>query len=112
MPDLRRRVLQERDATHAVGTQIEAGLPNIKGEIRSSKPVDQFSDIDKYGIIYNGAFYPIWGTQDAMNNGYRSAAYMSGIGFDASKSSSIYSDDITTVQPPAYAVRYLIRARP
>lgn len=83
--------LQQADSNHAVGTEIPAGLPNIYGQVirrgQSEAPTDAF-------YIESGSY-----------NRYK---YEDGNGkkimFDASRVSSVYSNDISTVQPPALAV--------
>lgn len=106
VPDLRGRVLQERDATHAVGEQIAVGLPNITGRFVG------FSDTygGRFPTQSDGAFYGIYGggSVRAENSTYYNSRLL---GFDASRSNSIFGSS-NTVQPPAYAVRYLIRALP
>jgi len=99
-PDLRGRVLQEKDTP---GQKIEAGLPNITGAVDS-----------RYGIA------GLWSTTGAYvkkigrANHHYDAFYDGSAGtfdFDASHSSPVYGRS-ETVQPPAYSVRYLIRAIP
>ena len=110
MPDLRGRVLQEQDTAHAVGQQIEAGLPNITGTALLNPSVYNAS----YGCggASSGSLTNRCGgrrsTHIGYNDGSNSYHY---IDFDASASNPVYGNS-TTVQPPAYAVRYLIRARP
>jgi hypothetical protein len=72
-------------------TTIEAGLPNITG---------QFVAANSAAASGSGAFNVIstadgkgWDGTSAMRSTY---------GFDASRSSPIYSNTVTTVQPPAY----------
>lgn len=85
------------DSSHAVGTTISAGLPNITSEIKGTAG---------YGAIqcstpsFSGA---ISGTYlgNAAWSGSTNGCY--NIKFDASKSNSIYGAS-TTVQPPALAV--------
>ena len=98
-PDLRDRVPQGAGA-YAVNTSIEAALPNITGKI-----------IIDYAqpITVAGALFSYLGT-----NKYNSGAGTvgnNGISFDASRSSSIYKDGCTTVQPPAIAVNFYIKAK-
>lgn len=88
------RVLQGSDENHQAGTTIAAGLPNIKGT---------FPAIEGNDYLYSGAFYiaqhDVASDVDNSNGDRDDKA-----GFDASRLSSIYSDDVTTVQPPAYVV--------
>ena len=100
MPDLRGRVLQERDATHAVGVAIGAGLPNIIGSFGTNTGALRRFSGALYGINYQG------NESQGQGGGGNTTAV-----FDASRFNSIYGNS-STVQPPAYAVRYLIRALP
>ena len=84
------RVLQGADASHSVGTTIEAGLPNITGK-------GHFADNNGN---WEGALYNV---ENANYIGDGSATGTR-IGFDASRSNSIYGNS-TTVQPPAYVVK-------
>lgn len=75
------RVLMGASSTHAAGTTVEAGLPNIKFSFRAA-------------IIGSGKA----GT-DYLTTGYKSSDF----NLDASKSNSIYGRS-STVQPSAYYV--------
>lgn len=92
------RVLQGASDSHAPGTKLEAGLPNITGKIN--------------GLAYNthlvssqkgsGAFRSeSEGTGSNTLDGQNTQKVM----FDASLSNDIYGKS-TTVQPPAYVVAY------
>ena len=98
-PYLRDRVPQGA-GTYAVNTSIEAKLPNIRGTIAITR---------SNGWIYSGAFVP--GGDSLPNSTYSFGEYGKYLYFDASKYNSIYSDDCTTVQPPALAVNFYIKAR-
>lgn len=75
-------------ASGDAGKYYEAGLPNITGTF-SRKINDEF---DTYGVFYAKEV-------GAQTNGeYGGTGYPSGLGFDASRSSSIYGNS-TTVQP-------------
>lgn len=91
LPNLIDRFLE---GSSAAGEYRAAGLPNIKGEIagnyNSGAP--------------NGAFKEIY-----QGFGFNSSGTVSrGFTFDASRSSSIYGNS-NTVQPPAVAVKMLIK---
>lgn len=93
------RTLQGADSSHAAGTTIEAGLPNITGRLES----------------WNGAFNPFGQTGAFVNastfHSVPAATEKEGVdvvNFDASRSSSIYGNS-TTVQPPAYVVHFYRR---
>lgn len=86
------RALWTGNGTNA-NTTIAAGLPNITGKL---------GRIASSNNSVSGAFY---------NNGENERHGDSGSGlqyygytFDASRSSSVYRNDVTTVQPPAYVV--------
>lgn len=90
------RVLQGADANHSAGTTIEAGLPNITGNISS------------YTLGSNKNEYTKTGVFSKTTNGSSTSAGAGSnncldITFDASDSNSIYGSS-TTVQPPAYVV--------
>lgn len=94
------RVLQGADDTHAAGSTIEAGLPNITGKINRCYGEASFSD----GL--SGAF--------AATNGMTKTQYSNweqtnnAISFDASRCSSVYGRS-DTVQPPAFVVNIWVR---
>lgn len=79
-------------------TTIAAGLPNIKGGVTQYKTThtsgSSFSD-GALAEIYNktGGGYSSSNSKNVYN-----------ISFNAASSNSIYSDSVTTVQPPAYVV--------
>ena len=92
------KILQCSDDKHPAGTDIEAGLPNITGTF--SRQVNH-----SYG--YDGAFYNI--ELGAQSSGeYSGTGFPSGVGFDASRSNSIYGKS-DTVQPPTHVVNAWIR---
>ena len=96
-PDLRDRVPQGA-GVYAVNTMIEAALPNIKGSFTG----------DDYW--HSGAFYRI-----ASGNVNRRLEIAPGqgdtYGFNATRCSPIYKDNCTTVQPPALALNFYIKAK-
>lgn len=85
------------DSSHAVGTEISAGLPNITGKIQGTGEYGGVMCIDP---AFSGS---LSGTQQGNSawDGSHKGAYH--ITFDASKSNSIYGNS-STVQPPALAV--------
>ena len=98
-PDLRGRFLE--GTIDSPKSFKEAGLPNITGWIGLAK-------VDYWGRS-GGAFYTIY--QGAADN----AGYIDGnfntnnqIGFDASRSNSIYGAS-NTLQPKSYTVYYIMR---
>lgn len=93
------------------GTVKNAGLPNIKGSIRELGSVGgSNAPISLNNLNGQGAFGR-WNTGSAFylnNPSTVSNAYL-GFDFDASRSSAIYSDSVTTVQPPSVTMRYIIK---
>ena len=88
------RVLMGASSTHAAGTTVKAGLPNITGTLS-----------DVMGSFYaypsgSGAF-SVKGRGRSLENG--SSGNYGNISFDASKSNAIYGRS-STVQPAAYYV--------
>ena len=88
------RVLMGASSTHAAGTTVKAGLPNITGTLS-----------DVMGTFYaypsgSGAF-SVKGIGRSLENG--SSGNYGNISFDASKSNAIYGRS-STVQPAAYYV--------
>lgn len=97
VPDLLGRVTW---GDTAPGRLIEAGLPNITANWTSG--TTRAASFSSSGAIY---FTPD-GSPESNWEHQGQRAY-----FDASRSSLIYGRS-QTVQPPAYTVRYLIRAKP
>lgn len=96
LPDFRGRTFWgSEDGTFGY---IEAGLPNITGgiNIRDGQP-NSMSGAFKDSYAARGRGY--WDRGDGQTN----------IRFNASKSNPIYSDDVTTVQPPSVKVRVKTR---
>ena len=89
------RVLMGASSTHAAGTTVEAGLPNITGTFVASAFTDS-------GIEATGAFYAASLSKTKTALSY-STFQEKGLGFDASILNSIYGRS-STVQPAAYYV--------
>ena len=105
-PDLRDRVPQGA-GSYALGTSIEPALPNIKGEIGISGCGWLDTMIGGSGVFYNG---PTRGLDTARGIGYGYSGPQN-VYFDPSRISSIFKDDCTTVQPPALAINFYIKAK-
>ena len=89
-------------------TSIEAGLPNIKGWIVATN-MGHHTTGQKY---YDGALtnYGITSSDTAIfGNTQSNSTTIHGIDFNASSSSSIYSDSVTTVQPSSITLIPQIR---
>ena len=96
------RVLMGASSTHAAGTTVKAGLPNITGQLPGIKSIGHNGSSD-YPI--SGAF--AWTNTASANGNYNDGddlplrIYQAA--FDASKSNAIYGRS-STVQPAAYYV--------
>lgn len=96
------RTLMGASAAHLVNTTVEAGLPNITGNVYGDT---QFGG----GALYWGGSGAIQSSKDTKGNniaGYQAQGHgesRSILRIDASKSNSIYGKS-STVQPPAYYV--------
>ena len=92
------RVLMGASSTHAAGTTVEAGLPNITG----SFPANIKHDYDILRKV-SGAFTA--GKVIAVTGESSTASDVHVFSLDASKSNAIYGRS-NTVQPAAYYVHY------
>ena len=103
LPNCSGKFLQ-MDTSKTVGTNIEAGLPNITGSWTSQYNISMDNNSNCIGAI---------ASTYSTNTGYyggstASADWGFGFNFDASKSNTIYGKS-TTVQPPAIVVNYFIK---
>ena len=116
IPNLKGRVLQGADTV--IGELIEAGLPNITGSYEGRN--------DRAGIpralTLNGAFSQGSKVSNYSSNYNRESKFTDGIYFNASKGETktdgtikgtdephVYGNS-DTVQPPAFTVRWIIKA--
>lgn len=93
------RSLQGSSNTHAANTTIEAGLPNITGNLGPAV-YDFTLNNTSNQAFYNAGDGP---SRYAPWEGQNSTKGTNYHGFDANRCSSIYGNS-TTVQPPAYVV--------
>lgn len=88
------RAIMGASYSHAAGTTVEAGLPNITGD----------SWLRPYGnaIVENGPFYltDIKERNPSLGGYYESANNAASVGFDAARANAIYGRS-STVQPAA-----------
>ena len=97
VPDFVNKTIWGSD-TMNIFNEIAAGLPNIKGSIGFR------------AIIINNGTGPLY-LQQSQKYQESSGGDVNGgiLGFDASLANSIYSDDVSTVQPPALQVPLIIK---
>lgn len=104
------RTLQGADSSHAAGTTIEAGLPNITGGF-IFRAMERNGDIISSG---SGAFNTQRNNAESVfdyiiKNDTNTSSYKnSNCIIDASRCSALYGAS-TTVQPPAYVVHFYRR---
>lgn len=103
LPNLNGRVLQGGETA---GQYKEAGLPNLEGYMAIS-----YGDVGTFwadaitGVFHRGDLKDKGVIFDSVNDSNKSRC--ADVEFDASRSNPIYGAS-TTVQPPAYTVRYYI----
>lgn len=101
LPNFKERVpWGSEDGTY--GT-IAAALPNITGIIENSLNNSFTAYAGAFTVGSNGI------TNNILTDGEAHTAVYNRAAFDASASNNIYSDDCTTVQPPALKVRWFTR---
>lgn len=92
--------VQSRNPQNAdLGGIYQPGLPNITGEAQ----VVRGSQSD----VANGAFYISQNTAKSARN--TDASMFPLLGFDASRSSSVYKNNVSTVQPYAVRLRLMVQ---
>lgn len=100
LPNCSGKFLQ-MDTSKTVGTNIEAGLPNITGSVSTG---GSYSTYNLTGVFL--------GSTNGGGTGATHASAYNGqtqhLKFDASNSNAIYGKS-TTVQPPAIVVNYFIK---
>ena len=91
------RVLMGASSTHAAGSTVKAGLPNLKGSF-SGVASTAYPNLSNSGALSIN-------TNNGSLAGYEGGSYGSNctVSFDASKSNAIYGRS-STVQPAAYYV--------
>lgn len=101
------------DSAADMYTKQNSGSPNITGTIEGGSGNDGVS-AGGYGVFRTatGVFEARNQRQYSPSNyqgSYPSGNPFSGITFDASRSSSVYQNDLTEVRPVNYAVNYFIK---
>lgn len=90
------RVLMGASSTHAAGSTVKAGLPNLNGSF-SGIASGQYPNLSNSGALSI--------SRNSSMAGYEGGSYgaITAVSFDASKSNAIYGRS-STVQPAAYYV--------
>ena len=97
--------------SNTLGDLVDAGLPNITGDVGKDAGIGHVSNVS-YGISVkdtqcSGAFYPNNNCDYTAINQVQQGSDGKSLGFDASRSSSVYGNS-TTVQPQSIKVFYYI----
>lgn len=96
------RALMGASSTHAAGTTVRAGLPNITGQLPGLKKIG-YGDNADYPISGAFAWTNTKSTEFNYCDGEDSHLHIYQAAFDASKSNAVYGRS-STVQPAAYYV--------
>lgn len=91
--------LQQANVTYPVGTEIPAGLPNIKGTFPTIEGAKNCYNLDNFGDVVYLYKRNNSSKVDNTNGGHRDDT----AALDASRGSSVFGQS-NTVQPPALAV--------
>ena len=94
------RVLMGASSTHAAGSTVEAGLPNIKGQVSNwfaGGTASVTTDV-LYAATISSSLGIMWGS-----SGNETYYAYGDLAIDASHASPVYGKS-STVQPPAYCV--------
>ena len=93
------RVLWSTTTDGEGGSLVEAGLPNLKGQMYELFYGQYAKDTPSKGV-FSGSGTPnlYWSASSGNSGGF------SGLYFNANNSSGIYKDNVKTVQPPAVKV--------
>ena len=99
------RAIMGASSTHAAGTTVEAGLPNITGSVVPDSTDIHFMFLSEGSTTMTDAFYntgvfSAYGTSDYTGS---TSSIPKDLRFDASRSNPIYGAS-DTVQPPAYYI--------
>lgn len=101
------RVLQGIGTGQTAGDTVEAGLPNITGDVGYNSGIGHVANVSLGLSVSNtdmsGAFYKSQSCSYSATRQSEQGSDGKSLGFDASRSSAIYGNS-TTVQPPAYIV--------
>ena len=95
IPNTSDRFLQGVGNSHIIGNIIEAGLPNITGNVAAING----------SSVENGAFYKVENEGQTQGSQWYTSAVVK---MDASLSNPIYGNS-TTVQPPAISTNFCIK---
>ena len=96
-------VLMGASSSHAAGTTVEAGLPNITGQVPSAKMFTSGNIWKISGSFAWTSTVPNGTNNSRIQNGDNSTLNFYQADFDASRSSAVYGRS-STVQPAAYYV--------
>ena len=104
LPNTHHRFLEGTTTLSEVGTYVEAGVPNIKGNSLLAGFVTPSSG----EVCGDGPFSGMrrWVQNFTLTSGTNSSV----LKFDANLANTLYSDSVTTVRPEAFRALALVRA--
>lgn len=112
LPNPRNKFLEGASSTNVLGSEKSAGLPNIKGNVNLRSGPSQYPTITNFNNAFKNSVSKDTSTSQfttfAVQEG--SNSYKDTIKLNAHDYNAIYSDDVSTVQPPAVCVNYIIKA--
>lgn len=107
IPDMTGKTTMGVETGHALGASENGALPNIKGDVYNGKPSDMF-----LGFQYPNGAFSVDGEQNTATVGSLSTSKTNArLNLNASRSSSIYTDGQTKVDPANVRVNYIIKAK-
>lgn len=113
LPDLRNKFAEGSSTSNVLGSEKSAGLPNIKGNVNLRSGPSQYPTIIDFNNAFKNSVFKDTSTSQfttfAIQEG--SNSYKDTIKLNAHDYNAIYSDDVSTVQPPAVCVNFIIKAK-
>lgn len=113
LPDLRDKFAEGASTSNVLGSEKSAGLPNIKGNVNLRSGPSQYPTITDFNNAFRNSAFKDTSTSQFTTFAIQedSSSYKDTIKLNAHDYNAIYSDDVSTVQPPAVCVNFIIKAK-
>ena len=113
LPDLRNKFAEGSSTSNILCSEKSAGLPNIKGNINLRSGPSQYPIITDFNNAFKNSVSKDTSTSQFTTFEIQegSNSYKDTIKLNAHDYNAIYSDDVSTVQPPAVCVNFIIKAK-
>lgn len=108
-PNLSGRFLE--GVTSSPGSMKAASLPNIIGKTNGGGNWHKSTIVDGAFFTYDFTGITYLTVLSTGDPAYSKGPHFKRLGIDASRCSSIYKDDCTTVQPNSYTVLYIMKIK-